>query len=389
MLLFLLVPILAWAGICVLGEQKVESVEFRDEEGAIIDSVFLYASNVAEETTTSMQIRAFGKLNDGGYEDITDQVVWLSSDETKLQVEKGFLQVLGFDNAEKNIEVRITYKNSDNSEIKGLLKTLLNHSNPEEEGKKACELIGGKEGAEFNFILTRTNKIAYGSNPGKCIPIPWSSEDNYEDFKAITSLEADVAMMNLTSIGRADKVGIYVFDGILEDNSESISGVGCPFSVESFGFVLNCPDESAAYINAVGGGAAVYASGGFGDSEENYTAITHEQIGHGLGALDDEYVYPEGKDYLRCGDLISNCTTEVACSRFNNISGLEDMSCIEGCIRGDGFWRTKNNSVMREHWLDSKFSPLQREMIKYRIDNYPNKLSTEIINKQPICPIPR
>jgi len=109
----------------------LQSIEFQCETGNIIDSVYLSALNPNGELPGEMQVKAYGRFANGDYREITNEVTWVSSDETKLQVEGGFVRALeneggvsegGDQSVEQSVEVQATYQNPDGTKINGSVR---------------------------------------------------------------------------------------------------------------------------------------------------------------------------------------------------------------------------------------------------------------------------
>lgn len=113
--------------------------------------------------------------------------------------------------------------------------------------------------------------------------------------------------------------------------------------------------------------------------------LTHE-LGHAVGLLGDEYYYSgddlEFNDSIRCELLkkqtsgvflnVSVDSSEVYWHEFlvDNAFPDENIGIYEGGVLfANGVWRSTYNSVMRYHFEDDFYSPLDRFLIYSRIEH--------------------
>jgi hypothetical protein len=385
-------------------------------------------------------------------EDITSQAEWKASDETQIKVAKGLVQAVttslgSSSESAPYVEAKFQDKNSNqakvyinscpnttasietNDKFSLRLDSFLipkayaepdsakfnasESTNSNNENNKAgivstiknacvqcgivntCHLLKGDPGADFVFILMRNNEyMREGETP--CDPnMVWKYDwNNDEELLIFSELASGLAqgyerMPKFTQ----SKLAIYKSDRI------GARDYNCPTGniFTSYGYVhagiffgghawAQVPMKAAGFAGN-DGIAAEYCSGG---EIATANSLAHEQGGHILGALDDEYTSTLMDPNKFIGGSHYNCTQgkpkwgppplmsdsvpisydwgRKCQSKWNGLGA----SCEKGCLyTTNGLYRSIVNGIMNDHREATEFGAVDSKIIDLRVGDWP------------------
>jgi|GEM_PF-1208538 len=394
-----------------------------------------------DDSGKTKQLKADAKYTCNGEaseEDVTAQAEWKASDETQIKVSKGVIAAvttsLGSSSEsvpyaeakfqEKNSNTAKVYINScPNTETSGasietknkfsLSENSLiipkvnaqswvcpNCKTPNELENSACKSCGqastchfvyGDPEAEFQFILIRGRRecsIGWpSSNDDSASPSEdynpcdketkktWreGDQEGYEKFKK--SVDAMSRGLDYGPFGKND-FSVYRSDLIADKDPT------CPtpshMKMRSYGYICNGTSSRGAFARQ----SEVKAKYCL-DIRTPANVFAHEQIGHIIGNLDDEYEEC-GKNPNNFKSPHWNCTSKEKITPiykqgllWKSIAGYETKwgkqdKVWPGCLYSPVFLRSSENSIMRNSYSAKSFEKTNTDILKKRIRDFPN-----------------
>jgi len=366
-----------------------------------------------DEKGKTKQLKAVAKYtcqkSDGSSEtseeDVTAQAEWKASDETQVKVAKGLVQAVSKSLGSSSesvpyVEARFQEKNSNQAKVyinacpnttaeaetknefsfsensliipkaKAQTWTCPGCKTQNEPGSATCKscgrvttchhVEGTNPNGPFFFIFARSNS-KLGLNILECDNQGWSRK-SLDELDALEDNITDIAK-GISYLPDKSKIGVYWTNEILDLGE---TDTDCPEGkLNSYGYIYN----SSAF-----GGAFAYKSGDFAVYCKDRLAsdsrvFAHEQIGHILGDLSDEY--PDQKTNVDNHYFTYNCTKDANCTKWKSKSVFNE--CIQGCLgEKEYFYRSSENSIMNQYDEANGFNLVSLEIIQYFMDHYPN-----------------
>ncbi|MFZ2299843.1 MAG: hypothetical protein WAW00_01760 [Candidatus Moraniibacteriota bacterium] len=355
--------------------------------------------------------------------DITNMVSWMSADETVAKVASGTVEAIdsGITSLEATYEGKTsntmeTYVNAcpisggassayflDNEKARSnsslmSVATVQAQSNVSCKGcspykeEPLCKFVDGNKKGDFAIVAVPIDKAVLPSffgiidqdrweQPCSGTILSWGNKNNPSGFDNVVSeLRSGVNSASIV-VGRyvSDSgypFALYRVDKPFASDKDAKNKVAqqCPElknkKLISFAFVQRGEPQRGDVVTylayaGIGSGETWYCSG-----EMSSRIFDHEQLGHAIGALDDEYFHAEGQANL---SPHYNCTQSPACKKWQNIGGKSFGECFQGCsLSPSKYFRSSDTSIMRSaNYIDS-FSPLQTHIIRYRLKNWPS-----------------
>lgn len=223
--------------------------------------------------------------------------------------------------------------------------------------KNTCHFVYGNENAKYIFIFYRVNDS----------PILSCSGDKWKgDAKEFAGFMDTIK--NQFAIGidySAEKNDFGVFASSLVGYTKDSS---CPPSRDLYGrnYVLKGmpTTEMLAYSiksKAMGVYCSDYSNVAIGGKPSEIFA--HEQIGHGFGKLNDEYV---SATKYNTDPPIYNCASlQTGCKKW----GDPKLTCYPGCLYSNDYVRSADNSIMNNGNDPAGFGVVNDKIIKYAADH--------------------
>jgi hypothetical protein len=362
------------------GAKELQSVELQCPSCAN-DQVSL-SPKEGDSASKKIQLNLMGKYKvttaEGVQSDSTDKIgqgiTWTSIDETLIKVADGLVEVVGncTDSNGCSTQVTATFKDEQGKEFKSTISILINKSIVAE---KTCELIAGSANAKFSIVLARIKSFSSAEYPDPCgdTKMAWSgTTDEANNFKEEMQTHANIEFASLPSEIK-NQSAIYISKKLLTSDTEQDSTCQTIGSnLVSYGFVTN-GTYGRAYADGLGSGNAYYCFNEANDPDSR--VITHEQFGHVLGKLVDEYydekqLQTRGKEII-CNKPNYNCTSDPTCQKWTS---LGFNGCVGGCkfATGNVFFRQAEQAVMFNCHVGVSLAPLESYVVGYRLKNFPN-----------------
>jgi hypothetical protein len=248
-----------------------------------------------------------------------------------------------------------------------------------------CQLLKGNPGADFVFIIMRNNEFLISGktpcDPNTVWKANWNDDKERSEFQTLAKKLAEgfEVMPKFTQ----GKLAIYMSDRI------GWKGFGCPTGKKftSYGYIHAgtakgghawAANQLSVYNGASDWSDAEYCSGG---ETAIANSLAHEQGGHILGLLDDEYVDPtkNPNDFMawphyNCTQMAPN-TLNIPPKCLNSWNGIgsKGNSCFQGCMyTTNGLYRSIENGIMNDHRAATEFGVVDSKIIDLRVGNWPN-----------------
>lgn len=399
-------------GTCDAKNKKLESVtiqcaEQKDTLANNGSGFFVVLDTLSgNEKGKTKQLKAVGKYSCDGTaseEDITSQVEWKASDETQVKVAKGLVQAVGtsIGSSQNTPYVEAKFQDKNSNQAKVYINSCPNTMTAEAETKNkfsfsennlgipkaraqttpsandswiyqpegdnntdckscgetnTCHFVAGTENAPFIFIFIRRKEYDPSETNGakKNPPCDGNFTAPLETQKFGEQIKEVSKQLQFAPKEAQSKIGIYWSSVIGKSDSSCPQGK----NMTSYGYVYEGVSDDAGKVN----NNAYYCSGAF---QKSVAAFAHEQIGHALGHLNDEYIFSQPYDYKN-SILVNNCTLTQNCPKWKSLGG----ACIKGCIDGEKLYRSTENSIMNDDSIANSFGSVNDALIIDHVNNW-------------------